>query len=62
MQLFDLDADPAEKNNLAEKDPKKVKELTALLKGCVDKGRSTPGTKQQNDGEVNIWMGGGKKK
>ena len=30
-QLFDLKKDPAEKNNLATKNPKRVKELSALL-------------------------------
>jgi len=54
VQLFDLDADPAEKNNLALKHPEKVKELTALLQSYVDNGRSTPGEKQQNVGQIDI--------
>ena len=33
VQLFDLDADPAEKNNLAKKHPELMKELSVLLKG-----------------------------
>ena len=33
VQLFDLDADPAEKNNLAKKHPELMKELSILLKG-----------------------------
>jgi arylsulfatase A-like enzyme len=41
-ELYDLDADPGEKNNLAAKEPAKVKELTALLNTLRDKGRSRP--------------------
>ena len=62
VQLFDLDADPAEKNNLAETEKEKVAELTALLQSYADNGRSTPGEKQENDGAVDIWMGGGRRK
>ena len=54
VQLFDLEADPAEKKNLSEENPEKVKELTALLQKYVDEGRSTPGAKQENDGAVDI--------
>ena len=61
VQLFDLDTDPAEKNNLAETEKEKVAELTALLQSYADNGRSTPGEKQENDGAVDIWMRGKKK-
>ena len=54
VQLFDLDADPAEKKNLAMEKPGVVESLTALLGGYVAEGRSTPGAKQENDGAVNI--------
>ena len=54
VQLFDLEADPAEKNNLAVEKPEVVQELTALLQKFVDDGRSTPGAKRQNDGETDI--------
>jgi arylsulfatase A-like enzyme len=62
VQLFDLESDPAEQTNLAPEMPEKVKELTALLEGYADKGRSTPGPDQDNDGAVDIWMGDGKKR
>jgi arylsulfatase A-like enzyme len=41
-ELYDLEADPGEKNNLAGKDPRKVKELTDLLNGIRKSGRSRP--------------------
>lgn len=54
VQLFDLEADPAEKKNLALEQPEVVKELTALMQKYVDDGRSTPGAKQQNVGKTDI--------
>jgi len=41
-ELYDLDEDPGEKNNVAAKEPAKVKELTALLNSIRDKERSRP--------------------
>jgi len=52
VQLFDLEADPSEQNNLAESKPEIVKELTALLQKYVADGRSTPGAPQKNDGKA----------
>ena len=52
VQLIDLDADPGETNNLAEKNPDKVKALMALLKTAIKNGRSTPGKAQANDGDI----------
>jgi arylsulfatase A-like enzyme len=54
VQLFDLEADPAEQKNLAVDEPEKVKELTALMRKYVDDGRSTPGAKQKNAGNTDI--------
>ena len=51
VQLFDLEADPAEQKNLALEKPEVVKELTALMQKYVEDGRSTPGPKQKNDGK-----------
>jgi arylsulfatase A-like enzyme len=51
VQLYNLKSDPAEKDNLQTKYPEVVRELTALLKKYVEDGRSTPGNKQNNDGE-----------
>lgn len=60
MQLYGLDKDPSEKQNLVQQYPDKVKELKTLLTSYVRNGRSTPGSPQKNDGperwtELN-WM------
>jgi arylsulfatase A-like enzyme len=49
VQLYDLDADPKEQNNLYDKRPEIVEELLAILKEYVEKGRSTPGAPQKNE-------------
>jgi len=54
IQLYDLSSDPGETKNLYESNPERVKELYSLLKKYVDNGRSTPGSKQQNSGKINI--------
>lgn len=54
MQLYDLEKDIEETTNLYDKYPGKVKELTGLLQSYVDNGRSTPGKKQQNEGDTSI--------
>ncbi|MEI8079341.1 MAG: arylsulfatase [bacterium] len=51
-QLYNMAADIGETANLYAQQPEIVAELTALLKKCVDDGRSTPGPKQKND--VNV--------
>lgn len=58
VQLFDLESDIGETNNLAEEHPKVVKRLTALLQSYADRGRSTPGPKQENTGTVDIEKAG----
>ncbi len=50
FQLYDLETDPGERNNLSAINPGKVKELEALLVRYILDGRSTPGKKQKNDG------------
>lgn len=42
-QLYNLETDPAERNNLYASHPDKVKELSELLKRYQDSGRSAPG-------------------
>lgn len=49
FMLFDLRADPEETNNLYNRYPEKVRQLTRLLAGYIRKGRSTKGKPQQND-------------
>jgi arylsulfatase A-like enzyme len=55
VQLYNLDEDIAEKNNLHEKHPDIVDRLTKLLQKYADEGRSTPGPQQKNDRTVSIW-------
>jgi len=50
IQLFDLTADPGEKNNVYAQNPTVVKSLYALLAKHVADGRSTPGAPQKNEG------------
>ena len=50
MQLYNLDKDPAEEQNVVKEYPEKVEELEALLRKYVVEGRSTPGLSQENDG------------
>jgi len=47
-QLYNLETDIGETNNLMELYPEVVNELTALLKQYIENGRSTPGPKQEN--------------
>lgn len=54
VQLYDLSKDIGEENNLAESNPEKVEELTALMESYIEKGRSTPGISQANDTEETI--------
>jgi arylsulfatase A len=49
VQLYDMEADPAEKENLQQRYPKKVKELQDLLNKYKSQGRSTAGKPQQNE-------------
>lgn len=57
QQLYDLSTDPKETNNLINDYPEIVKELTAILRGYIEKGRSTPGAPQKNHGGAIWWKG-----
>lgn len=50
MQLYNLEKDPGEEQNLIESHPDKVQEMKSLLSAYIQKGRSTPGAPQKNDG------------
>lgn len=58
MQLYNLDEDLGEQNNLVDENPAKVAELIALLESHVARGRSTPGKQQSNDAKIDIWKRG----
>jgi arylsulfatase A len=49
VQLFNLKDDPTESQNLAAERPELVKELFAILDDRIERGRSTPGPKLEND-------------
>lgn len=53
-QLFNLDNDPQEENNLFLSEAKKAKKLKKLLLQVIEKGRSTKGAPQEND-PVKSW-------
>jgi len=54
FQLYDLDNDIQEKNNVMDQHPEVVEKLTALMKKYVEEGRSTPGVRQLNEGEISF--------
>ncbi len=56
-QLYDLSVDPKETKNQLTKHPKIVKELTAILREYIEKGRSTPGAPQKNHDGAIWWKG-----
>jgi arylsulfatase A len=60
FQLFNLESDPAETNNVVAAHPEIVAKLGALMKSYVLNGRSTPGAVQQNTGGTSwreiAWM------
>jgi len=55
VQLYNMNADVGERTNFQDKRPEIVTRLTKLLERYVEDGRSTPGTRQPNDGEPSIW-------
>ncbi len=55
VQLYDMEADVGERENLQDKHPEIVAQLTALLQRSVDAGRSTPGAPRKNDVPVDIF-------
>jgi len=54
FQLYDLERDIGEKNNIIEKHPVIAEYLKEILVGHIRLGRSTPGAPQKNTGEE-IW-------
>ncbi|MGB5555854.1 MAG: arylsulfatase [Flavobacteriaceae bacterium] len=56
-QLFNLEDDPTEQNNLYGQHPELTDELEKLMVSYIENGRSTPGPKMKNDPMANgkIW-------
>ncbi len=50
IQLYDMEDDVREQNNVYDQNPQVVKELRDLLISYIVDGRSTPGAKQKNTG------------
>ena len=55
VQLYNMELDFGEKENLSKQFPEVVKELSNLMDDYVQKGRSTKGKKLKNDVIVNIY-------
>ncbi len=55
FQLYDLSKDIGEKNNLQAEHPEVVARLKALLEKYIAEGRSTPGSPQSNNGDVEVY-------
>ena len=55
VQLYDLDADISEANNIANQNTDIVNELITLLQQQVEAGRITSGPQVSNDTDVDIW-------
>lgn len=49
MQLYDLEKDPGEKNNVLDEHPDIVHDMRARMKRYIERGRSTPGPVQTNE-------------
>lgn len=56
-QLYHLGNDPAEHENLQSREPEQVQALTGLLEKLVAEGRTSPGARQENNGQVDIRSG-----
>ena len=52
MQLYDLDSDPDESENLAASESDRVGHLSRMLEQLIVEGRSNPGPAQKNDVDV----------
>lgn len=61
-ELYNLQADLSEKNNVAETNIEVVARLTTLMKKYIADGRSTVGAPQKNDTEISVDESSTKKK
>lgn len=57
VQLYNMEKDLAEQNNVYKQHPEVVKELKGLLTEYIKKGRSTPGSPQENWKGKTDWQG-----
>lgn len=54
IQLYDLEQDIGEKNNVMDGHPEVIQHLTELMVKYINDGRSTPGPPQKNDRPISI--------
>ena len=54
QQLYNLDVDPAEQEDIKMGHADIINELTSLLQSQISRGRSTPGPSKKNDSEVSF--------
>lgn len=52
MQLYNLATDPGESNNLYSELPERVEKMKKSLRSLIDRGRTTPGPRLENDTEI----------
>jgi arylsulfatase A-like enzyme len=52
VQLYNLDSDLGERNNVAADQPQLVAEMRELMERFIVAGRTTPGARQKNDVKV----------
>ena len=57
VQLYDMENDISEKQNVADKHPEVIKEFRMMLTEYIRNGRSTPGAPQSNAPCQGIWPG-----
>ena len=55
VELYNLKDDLGETNNVSDRNPERVAEMTRLLKDILHKGRSTPGAPQPNEEVEGGW-------
>jgi arylsulfatase A-like enzyme len=56
IQLYDLDSDIKELQNVAQDYPEVVLQLTELMNSYIKNGRSTPGKIQKNDTKTDLYV------
>jgi len=60
-ELYNLDSDISEERNVASEHRQIVDDLTRLMQSYIDRGRSTPGTVQENEFKLSLSFETGKK-
>ncbi len=51
-QLYNIESDPSEKQNVISKNPEVAKKLSEKMDKIIQNGRSTPGSPQRNEGKI----------